>query len=110
MPRRRFSECIVSALIEVFDELKSSKQTKANNEEGENSSMSTEDFAQLSREEQLKVLEDSSWIKNIDFNPSVAELHSLTGGKKAKWKFQVKHFFKTINYKILIKNLIYIKG
>ena len=91
--------------------------------------MSTEDFAQLSREEQLKVngfkrktnplrlwqkgkirerpyslskpkslfqqimnsykvLESKSWIKNIDFNPSFAEVHSLTGGKKAKWKFQ----------------------
>ena len=94
MPRRRFSECIVSALIEVFDELKSSKETKENAGKGENSPMSTEDFAQLSREEQLKVLEDSSWIKNIDFNPSVAELHSLTGGKKAKWKFQVKQFLK----------------
>ena len=41
-------------------------------------------------EQQLKVLEETSWIKNIDFNPSVAELHSLTGGKKAKWKFEVK--------------------
>ena len=50
--------------------------------------MSTEDFAQLSREDQLRVLENKSWIKNIDFNPSFAEVHSLTGGKKAKWKFQ----------------------
>ena len=50
--------------------------------------MEPEDFAGLSREEQLKVLEGKSWVKNIDFNQSFAELHSLTGGKKAKWKFQ----------------------
>ena len=90
MPRRRFSECIVSALIEVFDELKSSQPIKEEAGVGEKNPVSTEDFAQLSREEQLKVLEETSWIKNIDFNPSVAELHSLTGGKKAKWKFEVK--------------------
>ena len=54
----------------------------------ENLMMEPEDFAGLSREEQLKVLEGKSWVKNIDFNQSFAELHSLTGGKKAKWKFQ----------------------
>ena len=37
---------------------------------------------------QTQVLEETSWIKNIDFNPSFADVHSLTGGKKAKWKFQ----------------------
>ena len=27
-------------------------------------------------------------MKNIDFSPGISELKSLTGGKKAKWKFQ----------------------
>merc|ERR1719208_270218 len=47
-----------------------------------------EEFSSLSREEQLKILEQKSWVKNIDFNPDSSQTGSLTGGKKAKWKFQ----------------------
>ena len=73
--------------------LDNSDELEANRGQGEEGGRETfmmepEDFAGLSREEQLKVLEGKSWVKNIDFNQSFAELHSLTGGKKAKWKFQ----------------------
>ena len=104
MPRRRFSQGAVEALRQVLGltsrrELLSyqlslpSDDLEATNSAGtsaarESLMMDPEDFAGLSREEQLKVLEGKSWVKNIDFNQSFAELHSLTGGKKAKWKFQ----------------------
>ena len=104
MPRRRFSHGAVEALRQVLGiellvgsfwtkTLLTSDDLESNNsgvEEGQRDSfmMEPEDFAGLSREEQLKVLEGKSWVKNIDFNQSFAELHSLTGGKKAKWKFQ----------------------
>ena len=77
----------MSALSEALDAMTDSP-VKTNEKEPSEVRVDTEEFAQLSREEQLKVLEETSWIKNIDFNPSFADVHSLTGGKKAKWKFQ----------------------
>ena len=88
LPRRRFSEDIVPALSQVLGDLAQGEEGAGGQRAGADQEMSTEDFAQLSREDQLRVLENKSWIKNIDFNPSFAEVHSLTGGKKAKWKFQ----------------------
>ena len=86
MPRRRFSQGAVSALKEVLDNLEGNSTKNVENDQMNN--VDPEDFSQLSREEQLKILESKSWIKNIDFNPSSSDLNSLTGGKKAKWKFQ----------------------
>jgi hypothetical protein len=31
-----------------------------------------EDFANLSREDQLRILEQKSWVKNIDFNKVIS--------------------------------------
>ena len=76
------------ALSQVLGDLAQGEEGAGGQRAGADQEMSTEDFAQLSREDQLRVLENKSWIKNIDFNPSFAEVHSLTGGKKAKWKFQ----------------------
>ena len=87
LPRRRFSCSIIEPLSEALG-LYDSTEERSSGESKEENQISSEDFAQLSREEQLKVLEGTSWIKNIDFNPSFADVHSLTGGKKAKWKFQ----------------------
>ena len=53
LPRRRFSADVVSPLSQVLAEI-NDKQNENTGEE-ENGEMSTEDFAQLSREEQLKV-------------------------------------------------------
>ncbi|XP_023321720.1 uncharacterized protein LOC111696360 [Eurytemora carolleeae] len=50
--------------------------------------MKNEKYVYLYREEQLKVLENKSWVKNIDFNKDAHEMKSLTGGEKGKvWKF-----------------------
>ena len=86
MPRRRFSQGAVSALKEVLANIDENDLENADDDEIDN--VDPEDFAQLTREEQLKILEGKSWTKNIDFNPSSSDLNSLTGGKKAKWKFQ----------------------
>ena len=86
MPRRRFSQGAVSALKEVLNDMENDGRNVADVPPEED--IDTDDFAELSREEQLKILEQKSWVKNIDFNPSSTDLNSLTGGKKAKWKFQ----------------------
>ena len=86
MPRRRFSQGAVSALKQVLESVDENDTT--NGDEKHKEGVDPEDFSQLSREEQLRILEGKSWVKNIDFNPSSSDIKSLTGGKKAKWKFQ----------------------
>ena len=86
MPRRRFSQGAVSSLKEVLESIDENNAENVHQEQGDD--VDPEDFAQLSREEQLKILEGKSWVKNIDFSPSSSDLGSLTGGKKVKWKFQ----------------------
>ena len=72
LPRRRFSADVVSPLSQVLAEI-NDKQHENTGEE-ENGEMSTEDFAQLSREDQLKVqcnvqaltvTDSSSFLKSI---------------------------------------------
>ena len=54
LPRRRFSADVVAPLGQVLAEINNQQNVKDNTTE-EGQEMSTEDFAQLSREEQLKV-------------------------------------------------------
>ena len=54
LPRRRFSADVVAPLGQVLAEINNQQHVMESNTEEEHE-MSTEDFAQLSREEQLKV-------------------------------------------------------
>ena len=61
MPRRRFSTGIFEALQSVFTEKEESHKRQADN--SEETKIEAEDFAQLSREEQLKVNNFGSILK-----------------------------------------------
>ena len=92
MPRRRFSQGAVSALKDILENLDVNDGERGEGKEGR-AMVDPEEFSSLSREEQLKVsilyyivdyrvfcqiLEQKSWVKNIDFNPDSSHVTYLS--------------------------------